>query len=403
VVDTGLHADQWTFDQAVDFIVENTGLERGFIQSEVVRYLAWPGQAASYAVGYLRLLELRQKAMDALGDRFDLQEFHRVVLENGSLPLPLLEQVVNQYITLASLEKVSDFPLYVMEYQGDYGFTEFLNSAHLQQSFALPSTMPILQGATWACTGFAALQPGGDILFGRNFDWRRHPALLLFTHPSDGYASVSMVDVSYLGFNQTQADWRDRRALLASPYWPFDGMNSAGLAVGMMAVPRAEDNSDPAKPTLNELQVIRLLLDRAATVAEAMQLLDSVNIDFGEGPPLHYMIADAYGASAVVEFIAGEMVVLPNSAPWQVSTNFLISQEQPQGADSSCWRYNKAYAALQHSGGTLSSGEAMELLEDVSQEGDYPTLWSVVYNLSQGSLTLAMDRNYQQMLNFALR
>jgi predicted choloylglycine hydrolase len=150
------------------------------------------------------------------------------------------------------------------------------------------------------------------------------------------------------------------------------------------------------------LQIIRLLLDRAATVAEAVQLLGSVNIDFGSGPPLHYFIADSSGKSAVVEFITGEMVVLPNTSPWQVSTNFLISQEQPQGANSSCWRYNKAFIALQQSGGSLTETEAMELLQDVSQPGDYSTLWSVVYNLSQGEIVLAVGRDYGRVYDFSL-
>ena len=400
VVDTGLHADQWTFDEAVEYMVENTGLEEGFIQSEVVRYLAWPGQAASYSLGYFRLLELRQKAMDGLGERFDLKEFHMAVLQNGSLPLPVLERVVDEYITLASLEKVTDFPLYVMRYQGDYGFSEFIDSASAQHSLELH--LPAEQEEPWACTGFAALSPQGDKVFGRNFDWQRHPALLLFTQPSDGFASVSMVDISYLGYTQHQTEWQNRRDLLEAPYWPFDGMNSAGLAVGMMAVPEADSASDPAKPTLNELQVMRLLLDRAANVTEALDLLAGVNIDFGDAVPLHYFIADSSGKSAVVEFVGGEMRILPNAVPWQVSTNFLISEEQPRGANSSCWRYNLAYQVLQQAGGSLSDEAAMTLLKDVSQGGDYPTIWSVVYNLSARAIHLAAGGDYAQVYDFTL-
>ena len=76
VVDTGLHAKRWTFDQAVDFLVENTGLPYQQMAYEVKRYIAWPGQATSYEVGLLKLLELRQKAQDRLGERFDLKAFH---------------------------------------------------------------------------------------------------------------------------------------------------------------------------------------------------------------------------------------------------------------------------------------------------------------------------------------
>jgi uncharacterized protein (DUF885 family) len=101
VVDTGLHAMGWTFEQAQEFLTENTGFEVGDNVNprfQIARYLVWPGQATSYYVGYLKILELRQSAKQALGERFDLKEFHRVVLTNGSLPLEVLETVVEAYI-----------------------------------------------------------------------------------------------------------------------------------------------------------------------------------------------------------------------------------------------------------------------------------------------------------------
>ena len=346
------------------------------------------------------LQELRQKAMQRLGERFDPQEFERAVDQSENLPLPELEHRVNAYITLASLELVADFPLYVMYFEGDYGFSEFLEAA--RQEGSLQVALPGQATTSWACTGFAGLDPAGEKVFGRNFDWHRHPALLLFTHPPDGFASVSMVDISYLGYTQHAADWQERQALLEAPYLPFDGMNSAGLAVGMMAVHAADSGSDPAKPSLGELEVIRLLLDRAANVAEALDLLSSVNIDFSGGPPLHYFIADASGKSAVVEFVGGEMHSIPNTSPWQVSTNFLISEEQPQDANSSCWRYNLAYSTLEKADGRLADDAALALLKDVSQGGDYPTIWSVVYNLTEQSIQVAVGRDYGEVYEYAL-
>jgi uncharacterized protein (DUF885 family) len=102
VVDTGLHTLGWTFDQAQEFFTENTGFEVGDNinpQHEIGRYLIWPGQSPSYYIGFLKILELRQYAMDQLGNRFDLKEFHRVILSNGSMPLEILERVVGEYIT----------------------------------------------------------------------------------------------------------------------------------------------------------------------------------------------------------------------------------------------------------------------------------------------------------------
>ena len=94
VVDTGLHTQGWSFDQAVDFMVENTGRSLQSVQGEVSRYISIPGQATSYYIGYLRILELRQQMQTAQGDAFDLREFHNLVLGNGAVPLDILTQMV---------------------------------------------------------------------------------------------------------------------------------------------------------------------------------------------------------------------------------------------------------------------------------------------------------------------
>jgi uncharacterized protein (DUF885 family) len=98
VVDTGIHAEQWDFNQAVDFMVKNTGMPEYSIQGEVSRYISLPGQATAYYIGYTKIMELRQKAMDELGDQFDLKEFHNLILGSGAMPLDILEQVINNYI-----------------------------------------------------------------------------------------------------------------------------------------------------------------------------------------------------------------------------------------------------------------------------------------------------------------
>lgn len=98
VVDTGIHAQGWTYDQAVRYMRENTGLPQSTVEYEIARYITWPGQSTAYKIGMLKILELRQRAMDQLGERFDLKEFHTLVLSNGSMPLAILEQVVQEYI-----------------------------------------------------------------------------------------------------------------------------------------------------------------------------------------------------------------------------------------------------------------------------------------------------------------
>ncbi len=98
VVDTGIHAQGWTREQAISYMVATTGQAQGEVTSEVERYMAMPGQACAYKVGELKILELRAKAQAALGPKFNLKDFHRVILENGGVPLTLLEQLVDEWI-----------------------------------------------------------------------------------------------------------------------------------------------------------------------------------------------------------------------------------------------------------------------------------------------------------------
>jgi uncharacterized protein (DUF885 family) len=98
VVDTGLHAKGWTEQQAVDYFLANSSSAEGAIRSEVQRYLAWPGQATSYKIGMMKILELREKARAELGEKFDIKGFHDTVLGGGGLPLEILERRVNDWI-----------------------------------------------------------------------------------------------------------------------------------------------------------------------------------------------------------------------------------------------------------------------------------------------------------------
>ena len=98
VVDTGLHDQRWTREQAIAYMRHTTGMALSDVTAEVERYIVMPGQACAYKVGMLKMLELRERARQQLGPRFDLRDFHDVVLKNGALPLEILEQVVNEYI-----------------------------------------------------------------------------------------------------------------------------------------------------------------------------------------------------------------------------------------------------------------------------------------------------------------
>ena len=104
VVDTGIHHKRWTREEAIEYMLANTGMAESDVVSEIERYIVLPGQATAYKVGMMKILELREKAMNELGDKFDLRDFHDVVLKNGAVPLDILERIVDHYIasTLAA-------------------------------------------------------------------------------------------------------------------------------------------------------------------------------------------------------------------------------------------------------------------------------------------------------------
>ncbi|WP_444994142.1 DUF885 domain-containing protein [Aliikangiella sp. IMCC44359] len=98
VVDTGIHAKKWSRNEAIDYMIKNTGMAESDVIAEVERYIVMPGQACAYKIGMMKILELRAKSQKSLGERFKLSEFHAVILQNGAVPLDILEELVEQYI-----------------------------------------------------------------------------------------------------------------------------------------------------------------------------------------------------------------------------------------------------------------------------------------------------------------
>jgi hypothetical protein len=248
----------------------------------------------------------------------------------------------------------------------------------------------------WGCSLFAAMG-SADKFYGRNYDWEPSPALLLFNHPTDGYDSVSMVDIAYLVNDYvdtlTNLPLEQRQALLDAPALPFDGMNERGLVVGMAAVPADQMQPDPNKETIDSLMVIRKMLDQAGNVDEAVAILKSYNIDWGGGPPLHYLIADRSGRAVLAEFYQGELHLLLNDQPWHLATNFLRGAVSGSAAGY-CSRYDRLEQALSNAEGGIDSMGAMSLLQGVSQPN---TQWSIVYGISTGVVTVTLGRRYDRV------
>ncbi|HEU4423826.1 MAG TPA: C45 family peptidase [Pilimelia sp.] len=297
--------------------------------------------------------------------------------------------------TLGSLRRLDDHPLYEMTYEG--------SSPRVAR---LPSSAAASAGARrgpYGCTVFLAAGDPARPVVGRNFDWDRNPALLLVSRPRDGFDSISLVDMSYLGFDAGHLDdlddARKRRALLRAPALPFDGLNEYGLAVGMAAVDDGSAVRRPGTPVIGSLAVIRLALDTTRTVDEAIAVFSSYEIDFTGGPPLHYLIADAGGGSAVVEFVAGQMRVVRRTGSWQLMTNFHLSTSGAALRDAD-WRWRTGSTRLDQAGGRFDPDGALGLLREVRQGH---TQWSVAYDLRAGTAAIVTAQQYARVHHASLR
>jgi penicillin V acylase-like amidase (Ntn superfamily) len=297
-------------------------------------------------------------------------------------------------VPAGTIVQVDDYPLFVMNFSGDYGFADFLKTGSASASLAPHQEQFAAGSPSWGCTCFSAMGNADKEIFGRNFDYYHHVSLVLYTHPPSAFASLSTVDIHYLGFSEqtTLEQIRNSSNLRTSPYLPFDGVNEKGVAIGMMAVPHVEPPYDPRKVNLTSVEIIRLVLNYASSTESAVSLISQYNYVV-DVVPIHFLIGDRNGRSAVVEFVGGEMKVMYNDEPFQVSTNFIIfGSGAPQ--TTSCWRYNRAYADLKNASGRIDEDAAMNVLGSVSQS---ITMWSAVYNMSSFTAQISPGRKYDKV------
>lgn len=287
----------------------------------------------------------------------------------------------------ATLRLVDEHPLYEMTYVGDYDLMFSVEDAAAAES-------------GFGCSLFAAVGDTDQPVFARNFDWDPDAAIVLHTDPPDGFASVAIVDARFLGLEPGRDLLEDDAAelLLNAPLPVVDGMNEHGVAIGLAADDAGSLDLDPAKPTVSGLRIMRLVLDGAATVDDALEIIGSYNLDFTGGPPLHYLVADAAGASAVVEFVDGDMVVIGGDPPWQALTNFQQASSG-EGVFAGDRRWSTAAEALDAAAGDVAPADALDILGEVAQGH---TQWSVAYDLAAREMLVVMGQRWDTVHEFSL-
>lgn len=246
----------------------------------------------------------------------------------------------------------------------------------------------------------------GCCLGGRNFDLTYSPALVVETAPDNGYRSISTVNLAFLGFGEDKLPdtWKQKLITLAAPYAPLDGMNEKGLAVAVLRIADVPTDQDTGKTDITTTTAIRLMLDKAATVDEAVSLLEQYDMHSSAGSCYHFQLADAAGNSAVVEYIDNEFVVLKADEGYQMATNFLLSDKKfnfGTGQD----RYGTLESSLNRCGGVVKDEQAgMDLLQAASKDWHVSetsgrlnaTQWSIVFNCTDLTAKVVTGRQYDK-------
>lgn len=308
---------------------------------------------------------------------------------------------------LSSLEQIDNKGIFTMEYSGDYGLDEFLKqgassdadvvefvSKYLLKGIPLQFDPP-----NFGCSTFAAKTPEGDYIFGRNFDFTPTPVLILKTYPKNGYASVSTVDLAFIGFSEdnlpTNSEIYNKVMILAAPYAPMDGINEKGLSIAVLQIFDEPANQKTEKSDITTSTAIRMVLDKAATTSEAVALLKQYDMHASAGSNYHFQIADATGNTAVVEYINNKLIVLDLTC----ATNFLLAPGQWNDKGDGYDRHEIITCTLNDTKNTLTENLAMDLLQKVSLDD---TQWSVVFNNTKLSAVYCIQKDYNSTYSFSI-
>ncbi len=326
--------------------------------------------------------------------------------------------------TLLSVKEKGDTGIYEVNYAADYKLDELLEAggASTEEELVQYIIKTMLKGLpinvayeipNLACSMFYAQTPENGYIIGRNLDNQTTDLAVVRTSPKDAYSSVSVVNLSFLGYNETYTPDKlmDRINALATAYFPLDGVNEKGLAVGVLQLQAPATAQDNGKPDVGTTLAIRAMLDTCATVDEAIEFLQSVDMYAAAKGCYHFQIGDATGKSVVVSYVDNEMVITEEKNDFIAATNFYLHEVpfeyEAQGMD----RYEILEKTLTKKKSILTAEEGMDLLKaaritgtDPDEKGRvYSTQWSSIYDLTNPSLSLCADMNYDDVYVYEVK
>lgn len=304
----------------------------------------------------------------------------------------------------------------VMRYDETYGFQNFLDQGGASSDeevlqYIMEHVVDDVHGLhfindLFGCSTIQTRNSKGEVLFGRNFDWETSEALILQANPDDAYASIATVNLDFIqsGTSIPLDQLPDDVLAKVAMYAPLDGMNEKGLAVSVNMIQDGDVIAQNGKnQNLTTTTAIRLLLNKAANVEEAIALLQEYNLHSSLGMMIHYAIVDAAGNHVVVEYVNNEMHVIETP----VVTNFYLSPGEKQniGSAESHERYRLLMEQLEQKE-TMDMLQVKDALDRVSKDNftqNASTEWSIVYNLQTLEVHYYHRENYDKRFVFNIQ
>jgi hypothetical protein len=352
-------------------------------------------------------------------------------------------------------EENKSAPVYLMDVSGDYYFDKFLDQGGVDNDgdliqFILSNItkgiIPInIQAPEIGCSSFTGVDAAGTRYFGRNYDFSTTTGMIVRTNPKDGrYASISSVDLQFLGIEDGVylESVMQKLTCLAATYAPLDGINEAGVSCGIyMSYQGGEDavvstDQTTDKPDLTSTTMLRMILDYAGSVDEAVELVKKYDLHDSANTSFHYMVADSTGKSAILEWVntsatdatdtdgsKRELIVHYNDADayigsneasdsFQYVTNFIVNPNYYENdADKKGYdRYCAIQQAVNPDGsnteGVITKEQALDILKTVGRRRWDPlhgetdsngiTVWSSLYDLTNKTVTWVSNEEFDK-------
>lgn len=333
----------------------------------------------------------------------------------------------SRFQSIKTLEKYTEYAdgynLYSMDIKYNYNLDKIINSGYTDMQgmvdAILAESLPLLPVSikvpSYGCSAYRTSTTDGDILMGRNYDFKLDTsALMIRCEPKNGYKSIAFAALNNVGADKADSSMAKKMACLTAPFICLDGVNEKGVSIAVLTLPSEPTMHNTGKPKLATSLLIRLVLDRAASTDEAIELIKNYDIFSSNGRDYHFFISDATGNSVAVEFDCEsperKMVITPT----QAITNFFImhiNKVEPKKENGMYGKGKERYTAmldvLAENENNVNMDVAWKSLKAASQEPNpvditSNTQWSIVFNNTKGTAEIALRRNWDDKHFFAI-